>query len=867
MYTKLILLFCLFTTAFVNAHSHHGIRIENVNKVDSGDVIIYEFDVTNTEYHKVSEVDIVLLYKSIEPLDEVLIKEIQPLETVRTQLRANRDAFYDKELDIHVRSLYGKLVDDHSQSKQVNTLNSEFYADAPWRMKKYDDLGNLQSIPVHCFLHDAHLFPGVLKVDNIDIQLKSASSTTFDPPLTFDLWSQNDFESLFSCISEDDSDMDIKGFDMGAMSQSASTTIDFNDDFDLVSYYEGVNEEYWYFTFNIPSSLLVGYDDVIDIRVTIEYANITTTDDHIGLRVFRETEDLPSQAGWYRGDTHLHSMYTQNDAEIGLPLCATKAAAKLLGVDWITTTDHTSDYDNYGAGIQQNWQRIKSEAAYLNNQDSSLVYITGLELAVNNSNDKLVHMLAYPNPNSPFTMPFVGDGHGDLTATTVNIPGATNGIDSYNGFAYMAHPFATGDELPTIPTNGGIWNVAEASFPMNNSTYPIDGGVVICNDLNSDSDVLSDDPNVFVRKTIKGGQIWNSRNTITSTGDENDPWDVDNSGGVFSQMDTTSVEFHMRRFRQGQEIINHINRVGLQLKNSNPSIENWKLFYAAGTDAHGSFNYSNTNDFGGFGVISNNAVGKMSTVTYCPNGMGSEGKSVLTALHNGNTTMSDGPLLTFGLSTNGDDNTDEVILGDDALVHSLGLNNYHLNIDYTTTPEFGDVVYLQLIVGTEQGEQRWNVPLSNTSGDNTINYSLESVLNAVLGSGNAPQDEYFYIRAELRTDKDYTGQENLYYASRDVFHSITNPIWLKVADLTAIDEISRIHVNIYPNPTDGSLTVDFGNEGNYMLTITDQFGRMVKTENVQNSKWVFDASELSSGIYFINVTDGSGMSHNRFVKK
>ena len=57
-------------------------------------------------------------------------------------------------------------------------------------------------------------------------------------------------------------------------------------------------------------------------------------------------------------------MFTQNEAEVGLPLCGTKEAGQLIGLDWITTTDHTSDFDNYGDGnINTNWDRIKAEAA------------------------------------------------------------------------------------------------------------------------------------------------------------------------------------------------------------------------------------------------------------------------------------------------------------------------------------------------------------------------------------------------------------------------------------------------------------------------------------------------------------------------
>ena len=66
------------------------------------------------------------------------------------------------------------------------------------------------------------------------------------------------------------------------------------------------------------------------------------------------------------------------------------------------------------------------------------------------------------------------------------------------------------------------------------------------------------------------------------------------------------------------------------------------MYYSAGTDAHGSFNYTNTDDvfLGAFTSydVHDNAVGKLSTLTYCPNGMGANGQHILSALKNGNTT-------------------------------------------------------------------------------------------------------------------------------------------------------------------------------------------------------------------------------------
>lgn len=844
--------------------SHHGnlLIVENVELIDTKDSISYQYDLINISKRYLQDVKVELIVND-SSLDQKYLLSVSPDFNARFAFTLCRDCI-DPETDkvqIEITEIFGKRFDwggwdNEVVQKQVNTLYSEFYCDAPWRMKKFNATGQLNAIPVHFFLHDADV-AGIMdmKIDDIKIQLKNAGDTSFDPVLTYDSVDLTAFQSYFSCGSEYDADLDIKLFDINSFETSNTQTIDFTIDSDIIDDFVGVHEKYWYFTFNIPASSLVGYDEIIDILVTIEYANLTVSDDQIGLRVFRSMDEIPSISGWYRGDTHLHSMYTQNDAEIGLPLCSTKEAAKLLGLDWITTTDHTSDFDNYGAGIQQNWMRIKSEAAALNGEDSSMLYIPGLEVAVNNSNDKLVHMLAYPNDQQPQTMPYLGDGNGDIFPTTATIESVLNAIGTYDGFVYMAHPFATGDELPTIPTNGGIWNLGESTFPINGTVFPVDGGSVICNDPNLGSDLLITNDTIMIKEGIKGGQIWNIRNTLVSTGNELDPWGFLQSGSSFSVLDTSSIDYHFRRFRQGQEVINHVNRIGLQLKNADTTYKNWKLYYSAGTDAHGSFNYSNTDDFAGIGTITNNAVGKLSTVTYCPNGMGQQGENVLRALRNGCTTLSDGPLLAIGLSTNGNDQSNEVIIGEDVVLDIYSPELYYLNIDYSTTYEFGEVTELTIYLGTESGEFAWEPGISQSMGNNMFSYSLADILDSLTGGMSIPTDQYMYLRSELRTERDYTGQESFFHTDRDVFHSISNPLWFRYEEIgLSVEENDLVNtIKVYPNPAEDHLYIKKDIDGVARIALYDQSGRLVNTGSFNSNEYMIDLQELSSGLYYLHV--------------
>ncbi len=75
------------------------------------------------------------------------------------------------------------------------------------------------------------------------------------------------------------------------------------------------------------------------------------------------------------------------------------------------------------------------------------------------------------------------------------------------------------------------------------------------------------------------------------------------------------------------------------------------------------------------------------------------------------------------------------------------------------------------------------------------------------------------------------------------------------------------NVSVLPNPTSGLITVDIDFEDNdaYQLTVKDMMGRQLRNsiENNGSQNIDLDLSELSNGVYFIEITKGT----NRFAKK
>lgn len=880
----LLTFFVLLGTLSSFAHRGNFLAINNVEITETKDTYIYEFEVENINMVEVRDIKIefVVNRKSVFQKYYPVLKAKHKSFTESFEIPKNRLDIERGYVQIEITEIFGKKDDwggwdSPNMLKQVNTLASEFYVEAPWRMKRTNSSNAEQDIPLHFFLHDADLVTGfTMKIDYINVYLKSASSGSFGSVLHYENIPDTDYRSMFSCESVADAGLSVKGFDVNSFSPASDKTIVFDAESDWLDEYVSIDDTYWYFTFNIPASELTALDDVVDVRIVISYANLTITDDNFGLRVFRSDEDIPTQSGYYRGDTHLHSMYTQNDAEIGLPLCSTKEAAKLIGLDWITTTDHTSDFDNYGDGnIQNNWDRIQTEAAQLNASDGTMIYIAGQEVAANNHEGKLVHMLAYPSYSDPSSLPFLGDGDGDVSGTNVSVDDALTQLHGADGFAFSAHPFATEDKLPLIPVDGGIWNLGEAGFIVNGGDFPETGGELICNDPEAPSDVLSTESGKLIKDALKGSQIWNHRGSLSisgTSGDELDAWGVNGGITPMSQADTASFGFHFKKFRQGQEIVNHINQLGLTLKNQDSSYLNWKMYFSAGADAHGSFNFSNTGNFAGFGGIDNNAVGKLNTLAYCPDGMGANGENVLRAMYDGNISLSDGPILTMGISSNGNDNTNEILMGEDDKIQLQNIDNYFLNFNYTTSDEFGDVTKFTFVIGTETGEVRKNMTLSSLSGDNQIGYALRDIIDSLVTFDDLDLEKYFYVRAELQTFRDYSAESDIFRTDHDFFHSFTNPIWIKISDEIDV-EVSEFVIESYPNPVDGDFTLVIKSPGkeDVLIGFYSEIGQLIHSEEIYVDTYKevsFNATELglSNAMYTIRARIREKTSEVKLIK-
>jgi hypothetical protein len=77
------------------------------------------------------------------------------------------------------------------------------------------------------------------------------------------------------------------------------------------------------------------------------------------------------------------------------------------------------------------------------------------------------------------------------------------------------------------------------------------------------------------------------------------------------------------------------------------------------------------------------------------------------------------------------------------------------------------------------------------------------------------------------------------------------------------DIIQTENIEVYPNPSNGSFTylIDSEMVGEYDLTVTDSYGRIVYQDKVNKDEQILkntvELKNSSEGIYFVSLVNGS----------
>jgi hypothetical protein len=502
-----------------------------------------------------------------------------------------------------------------------------------------------------------------------------------------------------------------------------------------------------------PANLGYAAGDAIQLKVSVYYKDdwFNYTEDRY-LRVHVGNGRFPWPSDWYGGDTHYHTMYTNNTVEFGAPLPAVQLTAVAMGLDWLTVSDHSCDLDETGDGsfsyathhweytIQSpsgietvyrdvfsygsSWGSIGTDVADLDTPDFRLY--RGVEINLSSVDpdtwQKTLHCLFY-NPDyisSPLS--------GALGESPVTPP-LPDGLDQLaaDGFAYAAHPIY---DLSGV--NGTQW-------------------------LDEDLDTA------LTRDKFRGLEAFNTRETRQSS-DANNPWSDFDAG-------TPPGNPYPNELLAGVALWDDL--LVADMASGNPR----KVFFSGGSDAHGDFNYAAYSNILS-SYATDNAMGKVQTVVFVPGSYGPGNlppiAEIMAAHRAGRSVVTDGPFLEIGLDRDDDGDwyqAGDLMIGDDGIADPTGY--LPLKIRWASLPEFGPVTQVQLIAGDGMGTSTLTTFDPNGSGQG---YGGTTTVDLSGFSLRGPQ----FLRAELLTSDGDAGHR-----------AYTNPMWIDfIVPPAAITDLS-----------------------------------------------------------------------------
>ena len=149
----------------------------------------------------------------------------------------------------------------------------------------------------------------------------------------------------------------------------------------------------------------------IDVDVLFEYSvagkhrscknDNYRTSSKKSLRIYRSQDPLPSISGWFQGDTHTHSCYTNDQVEFGAPLEASAIMCKAMGLSFFCVTDHSYDLDDTIDDYLTNdpkipkWKALHEEVDNINSHVQNFVIIRGEEVSCFNRAQRNIHLLLW----------------------------------------------------------------------------------------------------------------------------------------------------------------------------------------------------------------------------------------------------------------------------------------------------------------------------------------------------------------------------------------------------------------------------------------------------------------------------------------
>ena len=93
-------------------------------------------------------------------------------------------------------------------------------------------------------------------------------------------------------------------------------------------------------------------------------------------------------------------------------------------------------------------------------------------------------------------------------------------------------------------------------------------------------------------------------------------------------------------------------------------------------------------------------------------------------------------------------------------------------------------------------------------------------------------------------------------------------VQLPTLSITSIGEMSKLNefLSVYPNPFNTDLNIKNSSNSTIEITISNINGKLVHSQKSNLEMIQINTSELSNGLYILNVRNNESQSNNKLVK-
>jgi hypothetical protein len=386
---------------------------------------------------------------------------------------------------------------------------------------------------------------------------------------------------------------------------------------------------------------------------------------------------------WFYGDTHYHSIYTNDIKEIGNPIPETSTAAKAIGLDWLVITDHSCDLDDVDPDVSplRRWDRLKTELTSPEISNEKFRCIQGEEITLVSGGENYVHMLAFGGMENMVEGAFLPDEGGFMTEVfhesikkLLQKVARTGGYSDKETQRLFGKVHSFEDVLTMLPKQALIF----AARPFQIAQPPPPG--------------IWTTENLY-HPRLTGFEFWNGRSR-SSTQLTINPFACSSWQNPEEQVKRDQARIK-KLIDWSESKWDLALRRGLAGWADTDELPSLRPVFLAGTDAHGSFNYSVglSWDYRSRLIVDDNALGKVRTVIYTlspfTDAVPTE-EEILATIRKGSCVVTDGPIIEFSIENDGN------IAHMGEVLDIAGSKDITINVQAFTTPEFGSVEQVEL---------------------------------------------------------------------------------------------------------------------------------------------------------------------------